>query len=65
MRKLIAILVGMTFAVVGSLTACGQVPPNPTVFSCPAATGTTYTPLDASSPATTVAYTDATPAPNS
>lgn len=41
--------------------AHGQVPPNPTVYLCPATTGTAYTPLNQSSPVTTLSYTDATP----
>lgn len=56
------ILVAMTI-VLASLTAChAQVPPNPTVYSCPSSTGTAYTPINQSSPTTSLAYTDTHPA---
>jgi len=42
----------------------GQVPPNPTVFTCPSTSGTAYTPLNQSSQSTGLAYTDSKPAAN-
>lgn len=57
------ILLGL-LGLLGGLTAgChAQVPPNPTVYNCPATTGTAYTPLNQSAPATGLTYTDTKPA---
>jgi hypothetical protein len=41
-----------------------QVPPNPTVFTCPPSSGTAYTPLNQSNQATGLTYTDTHPAAN-
>lgn len=61
MKKLLFSLFAMLFTV-----GChAQVNPNPTVYTCPASTGTAYTPLNQSSPATGLTYTDSTPAAGS
>ena len=38
--------------------ACGQIATNPAVVTCPATSGTAYTPLNQNSPATGLSYTD-------
>lgn len=61
MRKWIGIAMGL--ALLAASAGCrAQVPPNPTVYTCPTATGLAYTPLNQSSAATGLTYTDANPA---
>lgn len=53
-------LIGLSvFAAIG---CHAQVPSNPTVYTCPASSGTAYTPLNQASPATGLTYTDSKPA---
>lgn len=59
MKKL-ALLPLLMLAAVGC--AHSQIPPNPTTYSCPATTGTTYVALNQSTPATGLTYTDTNPA---
>lgn len=40
----------------------GQIPPNPTAYTCPASSGTIYTPLNQSTPAAGLTFTDSKPA---
>lgn len=58
MKRYLALLIVMLAAALGCKA---QIPPNPTVLACPAATGSTYTPVNQSSPATGTTYAD-TPA---
>lgn len=58
--KKIALLPLLMLAVAGC--AHGQIPPNPTTYSCPATTGSTYVALNQSTPATGLTYTDTNPA---
>lgn len=59
MKKILAAVFSMAFLAAAGCHA--QVPANPTVYLCPATTGTAYTPLNQSSPVTALTYTDATP----
>lgn len=56
--KQLAIAIAFLALAVG---CSGQVPPNPTSYSCPSSSGTAYTPLNQSSPTTSLTYTDSKP----
>jgi len=63
-RRLAYCLVVGFVAGIFSVGCHAQVPPNPTgtTYTCPAATGAAYSPLNQSSPATGLAYADTKPA---
>jgi hypothetical protein len=64
MRKFCNLFVCFAYAVLFGAASVGchaQVPPNPTAYTCPATTGTLYTPLNQSTPATGLTYTDSKP----
>lgn len=56
-----AVLLVATFVL--SVGCKAQVPPNPTVYTCQASTGTVYTPLNQATPATGLSFTDSTVTP--